>query len=808
MIKNYIITAFRNLSRKKFYSFLNIAGLAIGIAVCLLIMLWVTDELNYDKHLPNSDRIYRAVLELKLGDQQNKGAEQGAGVGRDVKENVPGVEEYTRVRLFGNYTVEYNDILFKEEHVGFVDSTFFTVFKLPFIEGDPEKALSKPNTVVLSESCARKYFGDENPVGKVVRLDNRSDYTVTGVIKDIPENTHFYFDVFGSLSTFKSSSDNNWLSNQSYLTYFLIEEGYSKEDIEAGIHKIMGKYIGPESEKYLGLTYAEFFDAGNFVDIYMQPVEDIHLYSEFPTGLNPIGDISYVYIFSAIALFILILACINFTNLSTARSANRAREVGLRKVLGSDRKRLILQFFIESLLLSFIAFFAAMLIASLLLPLFNEISGKSFAMQHMFTGGTWMILLAAFVITGLLAGTYPALFLSSFRPAAILRGEIARGAGSGRLRSVLVVFQFTITIVMIIATIVVFNQLDFIQSKKLGYDKDKVLLVNDAWIVRQSMEPFKTRLLQHPGIENVSVSSYLPTPSQRRHDYWWPQSSPTKDNGMTVAEWHVDNEYLSTMGLTLVEGRDFDKAFAADSASIIVNEAFVKKFGIKNPIGTVLNSYVKNNPPTVGSFTIIGVIKNFHSENLKFEIAPLILKRGRSYGTVAIKYNTANVEGLVADVQEIWNEISEGQPFDYSFLDTEYNTTYKTEVRIGELLSLFAILTIVIGSLGLLGLTAFTAEQRRREIGIRKVLGVSASGVVMLLSKEFTKLILISFVLAVPVSYYLMSQWLEDFAYRTSLQPGSFLLAGAAALLIALLTVSYHAMKSALMNPVNAIKNE
>jgi len=558
----------------------------------------------------------------------------------------------------------------------------------------------------------------------------------------------------------------------------------------------------------MGITLAEMREQGNEMKMYLQPVTDIHLHSDSNGELGINSDIKYVYIFSAVAVFILLIACVNFMNLSTARSAGRAKEVGIRKVMGSYKKQLVFQFLTESVLLSVTALLVAVGIAYLALPYFNNLANKE--MELSIFGNFW-ILSAVLIITlfvGLLAGSYPAFFISAFQPVEVLKGKIRTGAKSGFLRSSLVVFQFTASIILIIGTTVVYNQLNYIQDKKLGFDKEHVIIVNDTWLIGDQVIPFKDELKRNSAVINATASSSLPIPSNRSMSILFPDANLNSEYATSIQNWNVDFNYVETLGLEIILGRDFSEEFATDSMGVILNESAVRQFNFgDNPIDKIIARPVSAEGE-MANYRVIGVVRDFHFESMRQNIEPLALFPGRSNSRVTVRIKSSNISEMVDFIQDKWDEFAPGQPFDYSFLDEEFNNVYQAEQRLGNIFTIFAGLAIFVGCLGLLGLAAFTAEQRTKEIGVRKVMGASVSGVVFLLSKEFGKLIIISFIIAVPIAYYAMNNWLEDFAYRTEISLLTFIFAGLIALSIALLTVSYHAVKVAVANPVDSLRYE
>ncbi len=808
MFKNYITIALRNILKYKFYSILNVAGLAIGIATCLLILLFVQNELSYDRYNEHAERIVRVVADFELGGNTLRAPTLGAPTGPSILADYPEVENQVRLDAGGNWFVKYGEKTFKENKVIFADSTFFSVFTIPLLKGNPDKVLTTPNSMVISKKMADKYFADEDPIGKTMRFDDREDYQVAGIFDKIPTNSHFQAEFIVTLAGRRGSDDPYWLGNMGYVTYLLMNENADYKSLEAKFPGMIQKYVGPEIQKFLGKSLEEFEAGGGKTGYYLQPLTDIHLYSDLMDELQPNSDIKYVVIFAAIALFILIIACINFMNLSTATSAGRAREVGIKKVLGSERKSLIAQFLTESIVISTIATLLALVIVSVSLPYFNDLAGKELEFSIFSNNQLLLSIILITLFIGVLAGSYPALFISAFKPIEVLKGKLKLGAKSGFLRSSLVVFQFSASIIMIICTTVVYNQLNYMQNKKLGFNKEQVLVINDAYILGDQIESFKEEVLQNTDVVSGTVSGYLPTESNRSGNGTFKDGVPDEKNITVMQTWRVDYDYVNTLGMEIIKGRNFSEDFGSDSTAVILNETAAKFFDWDDPLGKIIGQFNSNETASIAKYNVIGIVKNFHFESLRNTVGPVLFFLRRSTSNVAFRINTENTIQLISFVKDKWDEFAPGQPFDYSFMDEEFNSMYKAEERIGEIFSVFAFLAILIGCLGLFGLAAFTAQQRTKEIGVRKVMGASVSGIVVLLSKEFIKLILISFVIAAPLAYYYMNRWLEDFAFRTDIGLLTLTLAGLAALVIAILTVSYHAIKIAVTNPVKSLRYE
>ena len=806
MFKNYVKVAVRNLLKQKFYSFINITGLAVGIACCLLILLYVRHELSYDRYHEKVDRLHRVTVSLRFGGTEGEAGVVGRPTAQALVDDYPEVETAVRVTETSNWFVRYGDKTFKETRLAFADHTLFEVFTIPLLKGYPATALKEPNTLVLSEAMAMKYFGHEDPLGKTLNLDGTKDYLITGVFENMPDNSHFHCDFFASFATVEERYSPIWLSFNLF-TYIVLREGADAAALEDKFPEMVEKYCGPEFEMFANTTLEELVASGNYVRYHLQPVLDIHLHSRVDDEFEPNGDITVVYIFSAIALFILIIACVNFMNLSTARSANRAMEVGMRKVVGSFRSQLIVQFLSESFLMSAIALVMAIGLSAAVLPFFNNLAGIELNAAHLFSGALIFSFFLIIILVGVAAGVYPAFFLSSFRPVSVLKQGYGSGTGNRLIRRVLVIFQFVASTVLIIGTLVVLKQLHYIQNRKLGFEKERVILVHDAFILRDQSDAFKQEVVKHPGVINATLSSYLPVTSSRSSNVVFPEGKMTEETA-PIQTWRGDHDFVDTFGLEILQGRDFSVSFSTDSSAVIINEATAKHFGWDEPLGKQLGMYVSNDSPVMEMFTVVGVVRDFHFESLRSRIGPWSLFLGRSTGFVAVRLETEGVSEVIRFIEEKWDLFTSSQPFEYSFLDDRFDAMYRAERRLGTIFEVFASLAIFVGCLGLLGLAAFSAEQKTKEIGIRKTLGATVPGIVFLISKEFGKLVIIAFIFAVPVSYYIMSRWLEDFAYRIEIGVLPFVLSGLISFVIALLIVSYQAVKAALRDPVDSLKYE
>lgn len=807
MLLNDIKTALRNISKQKGYSFINIFGLAIGMASCLIILMFVFDELSFDSFNKNADRIYRVAGSFRYGGRDFDIAVAPAPMAKVLLDEYPEVEDAVRFRQRGRYIFRYGDKSFKEQRVTFADPSLFNIFSIPLVKGNPHTALVEPNTLVLSRETAEKYFRDENPLGKTLRLDDRTDYMVTGIFEEIPDNSHFHFDVFISMSSLPESKNKIWMS-QNFQTYILLHQGADPEALDAKFPELLMKYMGPQIEAFMGKSMEKLMEEGDLRgEFYLQSLRDIHLHSDLLGEMEPTSDVRYVYIFTAVALFILIIASINYMNLSTARSAGRAKEVGIRKVLGSFRHQLIRQFLTESMILSLISLAGALVLVRLALPFFNGLSGKTMTFSDLGDSSLLFVLILVPIITGFLAGSYPSLFISAFQPVNVLKGQLKSGVKTGWLRSFLVVFQFAASIILIIGTFVVYNQLHYIQNKKLGYNKEQVLILENTYLLGDQAKSFKDEMLSYPQVVSATISGYLPVPSNRDNTAVLPDGERSSKRATSMQNWVVDHDYIKTLGMRIVQGRDFSRDFSTDTEAAILNQAAAEHFGWDQPVGRKIGRMI-NSRGGFALYGVIGIVEDFHFETLKDTIGPLVMFLGRSEGRISFRIQTEDVAGTIGILRNEWTEFLPNQPFEYSFMDERFNAIYRTEQRIGKIFGVFSGLAIFIGCLGLFGLVAFTAERRTKEIGIRKVLGATAPNIVKLLLKEFVILIAAANVIAWPAAFFVMKGWLEDFSYRASLSIWIFLFAGVLALVIALVTVSFQGVKAALANPADSLRYE
>ncbi len=811
MLKNYFNIAIRNLTKHKFYSIINILGLSVGLTCFLFIALFVKDEFSYDKHFKDADRIYRVDFTGQINGSEFITALMSSPAAKTFKSDYPEVEDAFRMRSTGTWFLNRVGQVqtYKEENVVFADPNFIDFWGVKLIGGDAKTCLENPKTLVMNETTAKKIFGSEDAVGQRVRLDNKDDYEVTGVFEDLPKSSHFHYNILLNIKDSEDGDSPMWMSFN-HNTYVKFKPGFDPQIFEAKMPDLLENKVGPEIEKFMGKSWEEFGEMGNTAGITLLPLTDIHLNSDKIGEHERNGDIKYVYIFSAIGAFILLLACINFMNLATARSAGRAKEVGMRKVMGALRSQLIRQFMSEAILISVLSTVIAFVLAIILMSYFNDISGKNLVEWDLLSSDFIVIMSVITLIVGLLAGIYPALYLSKFRPIETLKGKIRMGTKSGGLRSVLVVLQFTVSIAMIIGTAVVYDQLSFVQNKKLGFNKNQVILVNDVWILKDNTQAFKQEAMRDSRIESASISSFLPIGENGNNSVYWVGKDVSPEDTYVINNHRIDYDYVNTLKMAIVDGRNFSKDFPTDSLAILINQSMARNMGLTEPVGSQISTYEGwNDSIVVVTYKVIGVVEDFHYASMKERIEPLLFKLNQGKGsTASFRVKGEDYDGTIASLEKTWDEIAPGQPFTYSFLDQKFDRFYASEKQIGKIFGVFAFLAIFIACLGLFGLASFTAEQRIKEIGIRKVLGASIGQIVSMLSWNFIKLVGVAFVIAAPIAFFGMRSWLDDFAYRTEIKLWIFVVAGLTAAIIAWLTMALQSWKAAKTNPAKSLRNE
>ncbi|MDN5201000.1 ABC transporter permease [Fulvivirgaceae bacterium BMA10] len=807
MFQNYSKIAWRNLFKYKMYSFIKIGGFAIGIAACLLISLYVQHELSYDKHYDNSDRIFRVLNVYNDQGEYERWPAFPAQIAQVLEDNFPEIEKAGRLIPYDWYNAGNNQFRRGdqtqnnyEEGFAYADQELLEILEVPMVYGNQAHALTQPKSIVLSRRMSDKYFPNEDPVGRTVILneDESDPFVVGGVMENFPSNSHLQVDFFITLKEveFWPGEQTNWCC-YNYDSYVLLRKGTDLDELEKKLLFVRDNYI---VRYYREVESQDADDAQENLSLQLQLIGDIRLKSEGVGDIIPHRDIRIVWLFAAIAFFILLLACINFINLSTAKSANRAREVGLRKVVGSFRGNIIQQFLTESIFFSGISVALGTLFAWAFLPYFNILSGKAL----IFPWAAWYfipLLALIAVVIGILAGIYPSLYLSAFKPIEVLKGHLSRGSKSSRLRNATVVFQFTASIVLIVGAFIVHRQMQYILNKKLGFDKDQVIMIQGTNTLGEKMEPFKNELLRLADVKNAATSHYLPVSGTKRdQNSFWKDGRSKIDKGIGAQIWRVDQDYINTLGMKLLDGRGFSKDMASDSSSIIINQTMARELGLENPVGQRIMNW--------RTWTVIGVVEDFHFESLKGDIGSLAFALGDFGSIMTVKVQTENMPDILRSITTVWETFMPNQPIRYTFLDETYAHMYKDVRQTSQIFTGFAILAIIVACLGLFALSAFITEQRHREIGIRKVLGASLGSLFQLLTLNFVKLVLISLIIAIPIAWKIMQKWLEDFVYRTEISWDVFLVAGLMALMIAIFTISYQSIKAALSNPVNSLRSE
>jgi putative ABC transport system permease protein len=800
--------AFRNLRRNTFFSAINIIGLAIGLATCLLITLFVTDELSYDKYNKNAGNIYRINTNVQVNGNRFNQAVGPAQLGSTLVKDYPQIKNMVRFLGNGDILIKKDKETIMEHNATYADSTLFDVFTLPLIEGDPKTALTQPLTMVISESMAKKYFGTTDALGKTLVANNTQTYTISGVMKEIPAQSHFHFNFIMAMRDVEDSRNTFWLSHN-FTTYLLAQPGTTEQTLNRYLRQTIVRYLEPQLKDVLHSSLADIEQKGDFFRYSVIRLTDIHLHSDLGFEFEANSDIQYVYIFIIIAALILLVACINFMNLSTARLADRSKEVGIKKVLGSLRSGLIVQFLTESVITCFMALLLALLIVFLLLPYFNQLSGKHITISHIINWWLAPALLTITVIVGIMAGSYPAFYLSSFKPIAVLKGKLATGFKSGWLRNSLVTFQFATAIILIIGTFIIYSQLNYMHNKNTGYNREQVLILKNTYSLWIHAKTFKEEVQKLPGVTAATMTSFLPTNNYTGGNGFFKDATLNIKEGVMLGHWFIDADYVPAMGMQIVKGRNFSPLYPTDSAAVLINESAAHLLGYSDPINKMIYQDEGSNRTPVG-FRIIGVIKDFNIGSLRNKIQPVLFKLAEERGAMAFRIHTADIPGLLQQIKKKYHAVPgmAGQPFLYSFMDENFNKLYEAEQRTARISISFAILAIVIACIGLFGLVTYAAEQRIKEIGIRKVLGATVSNIVQLLAKDFLKLVLLATIIAFPVAWYSMHKWLQNFAYRTAINWWIFIIAAGLALFITLITISVRALKAAMANPMRALRSE
>lgn len=804
MFRYNLKIALRAFLKQKGYSFINVTGLAIGLTACLLILLWVQDELTYDKFHEKADRIYIVGLDIKLGATDMKAAATPPPMMFALTEEFTGIEQSSRYQG-GQAIVKYEDKIFSEDRFAFVDSTFFEIFTFPFITGDPNTALDRPNTVVITSEMKIKYFGNEDPVGKILTINGGEDYEITGVCETPPSQSSIDFDFLASMTARGRPDANQWGSN-SLQTFILVEQGVTRAEIDDQFPALLDKYFGPIINAIMNISLDEFYEGGNRYYYYLESLTDVHLHSSFTEGIESSTDTIYVYVLSIIALFILFIACINFVNLTTARSSLRAKEVGLKKVVGSSRGRLINQFLTESMIISIISMILAVVLVEVLLGKFNNLAEKELSVNYFSNPIIIPSLLILTIFVGFVAGSYAAFFQSSVSILSVLKGKFTHAMKTGVLRNVLVIFQFTISIFLIICTLTVFMQIRYIRNMDVGFDKDQILVIDRFNSVDDQQQVFKAELLKDPMIDNASISFNVPGTGGFSGNGILKEGG--KDSEVHIlSRWWADFDLLETMGFTIAEGRYYSEEFPTDSNAIIINQVSIHAMELDDP----LNQRLIEPSDSVRPRSIIGIVKDFNFQTAHNPIRPLsleILRRDQIGRFLLIHVQRGNIQSVIRKAEDLWMEMVTDQPFEYFFLDEEFDEAYQGERRLGIIYSIFSILAVFIACLGLFGMASFTTEQKTKDIGIRKAMGATATSIVFLLTKEFNKWVLAANIVAWPLAFFLMKNWLENFAFRIDQGIWRYILAALITLVIAVITVSYQSIRAAIRNPADSLRYE
>lgn len=804
MLRNFFINAIRNMRKHSGYLILNITGLTIGLTSFLLITIYVLHELSYDRFHKNYENIYRIKVKGVMAGSTLDQAITAAPMSQVLITEYPEILHAVRINRSGAWLVRYGDTRFNEDGVLFADSSFFSVFDFKLLRGDKKTSLVNPRSIILTEEFAGKYFGNEDPLGKRLSLEADTNlYTVTGVIQNIPANSHIKFDMLGSLSSLGDSRNTEWLSHN-YYTYIVLKDGTKKAAMEIKLREVVLKYVGPELKKYIGVTIEDFQKAGNQFGYQLEPLKDIHLKGAPQYPIEPSGSLTTVFIFAVIALLILVIAVINYINLATAKSAGRAKEVGIRKVSGSDKKGLIFQFIGESLVIVTVAAIIASLFVLVLMPIFNNLIGKEISLS-IFSGYKGFLgIIALIILVGTAAGAYPAFVLASFNPVDVLKGTLSPGSISKTLRGILVVFQFTVSIVIIIGAFVVYSQLNFMTSADMGIEKENLLVVRRPDALQKQIESFKEQVLQIPGVVKIANASAIPG-TEFNYNAFFLDNDPTKTTYL-INQDNVSYGFAEAMGIKLTDGRYFSKEYGTDTMAVMINEAAVRSLGLTDPVGKYLLR--PRGPATFDKLRIVGVMKDFNIKTLHEKILPVCFTfmRGNYEGYLCIRLNGKNTQATIKSIEKLWKDFTDRQPFQYSFFTDEFNRQYETELKTGRIFIVFSILAIFIASLGLIGLITYMTTIRTREVGIRKTFGATRSIVVALLSREVLVLIVISSLVAYPLAFFGIKYWLESFAEKISVSPVIYLVASMIGLTIGWLSIMYHALKAAASNPAESLR--
>ncbi|MCF8223291.1 MAG: ABC transporter permease [Bacteroidales bacterium] len=806
MFRSLLKHSIKSFRKQKGYVFINIIGLTLGIATSLLISLYVLNELSYDKYNEKKDRIHKLILNGKIGGQEVRVTATAAIIGPTIAKDYPEVESFCRMNSLGNTVLRHENLKLDERDFLEADSTFFNIFSIPLVYGDASKVLDEPNECVVSKTTAKKIFGNKNPVGRVLEVGTeRTPYTVSGVMQDIPDNTHFDASIVASFMTNERSNDPNWLSN-SFHTYLLLRENASAENLEQKLPGMIKKYLGPQLYEFMGITVDEFMEKGNKYSLVLQPLLNIHLDPTIDYLLKPSTDPKYLYIFGGIALLIILIAAINFMNLSTAKASRRAKEIGIKKAGGSTRSILIKQFLVESTIISFVSLLVAIAIVKLSLPYFNDLLDTKMTLGLLSTWYTIPALVLFTIIVGVLAGSYPAFYLSSISPYKVLRSDSVKISGHGKLRSTLVVFQFAASIILIVGTLIMYRQINYLLNKDLGFDKEQLMVMSRVSAIGNRMESFKSRVQNIPGVENISAATAVPGRNNNQNAY---RLEGRLDEDLLITTNWVDYDFANTYKLEIIKGRFFDQSYPSDVDACIINQSTVTEYDLKDPLSSVILSPMSSDG--LKPLKVIGVVKDFNFEALNSPVDPYIMQvrtNDFNFGYITAKLDPNNIQTTIAEVEKVWNEFTSNEPVDYFFLDEDFAQMLRQEKQSAQLSLIFAVFAIVVASLGLFGLTSYMLQQRTKEIGVRKAMGASVAQVFLLISKSISALVLVSAVIGVPLIYFVSEKWLQNYHYR--IQPGllDFLSGFVIVFIIALTTISYRTIKAASVKPAHSLRYE
>jgi putative ABC transport system permease protein len=806
MLKNFFTYGLRLVRKQPGYIILNIGGLAIGLASFFFIALYVINELSYDRFHENYENIYRVKVIGRMAGSELDQAITAAPMAQAMLKDYPEVLQVTRARGMGDWLIRFGDKKFNEDGVIFVDSTFFNVLDFKMIKGDPQTALTRPRSMVLTEEFAKKYFGEMDPLGQRVKVETDTAlYTVTGVVRDVPDNSHIKFDILASLSTFPGMANNQFWVSHNFYTYIVTAGGTNKDELQEKFQEMVIKYVGPQLQEIIGQSIDDFRKAGNDFSYVLEPLKEIHLKGAPQYNLEPPGSLTTVYIFAVIAMLILIVAIINYVNLATAKSASRAKEIGVRKVSGANRSGLMFRFLGESFMTVTTAALLALLVVFALTPSFSRLIGKELSLNLLSNLPGILSLIGLVVITGIASGTYPAFVLASFDPSEVLKGTMSPGAMSKKLRGLLVIFQFTVSIIIIIGSIIVYNQLNFMTKKDIGFDKENLVVIRRVDVFWQQLEAFRNQLLEIPGVKNAGFSRAVPGTTFNNNAFF--KDDDPEKNTYLLNQTSVSFDFPEVLGVELAEGRYFSREYSTDSTSVIINEAAVKSLGLQDPVGKYL--LLPTGPQQWQRLQIIGIAKDFNIESMHKEIAPVCFTvegGGGGDQLATVRITGQDIPGTIRAIEETWKKFTSDMPFQYDFFSDRWNNLYSSEIKTGKIFLIFSFLAIFIACIGLIGLIAYITNKRTKEIGIRKTYGASGQVVLGLLSKEVVYLILISSLLAYPVAYFGSGYWLEGFASKATVSPMVYILATLVTLFIGWLSISYQTIKAARYNPAEALR--